>query len=106
MLMTLSSLSTVGEDQEVRLQSYNNTTNIFEFIDNHCIQLTSRLFNKIKSITWCIFFVPAVVLPPLPGEGGEIYDDVVDPNLEIRWELTIQLKEIGYGHWVFQYDIS
>ncbi|XP_028273016.1 FYN-binding protein 1 isoform X2 [Parambassis ranga] len=25
-----------------------------------------------------------VVLPPLPGEGGEIYDDVVDPNLEVR----------------------
>ncbi|XP_030292530.1 FYN-binding protein 1 isoform X2 [Sparus aurata] len=27
---------------------------------------------------------PGVVLPPLPGEGGEIYDDVVDPNLEVR----------------------
>ncbi|XP_029372216.1 FYN-binding protein 1 isoform X2 [Echeneis naucrates] len=27
---------------------------------------------------------PAVVLPPLPGEEGEIYDDVVDPNLEVR----------------------
>ncbi|XP_026153285.1 FYN-binding protein 1 isoform X2 [Mastacembelus armatus] len=26
---------------------------------------------------------PGIVLPPLPGEGGEIYDDVVDPNLEI-----------------------
>ncbi|KAM9306691.1 FYN-binding protein 1 isoform 2-T2 [Pholidichthys leucotaenia] len=26
---------------------------------------------------------PGVVLPPLPGEGGEIYDDVVDPNLEV-----------------------
>lgn len=31
----------------------------------------------------------AVVLPPLPGEEGEIYDDVVDPNLEVRWEVTI-----------------
>ncbi|XP_056874256.1 FYN-binding protein 1 isoform X5 [Takifugu flavidus] len=27
---------------------------------------------------------PRVVLPPLPGEDGEIYDDVVDPNLEVR----------------------
>nr|XP_046230908.1 FYN-binding protein 1 isoform X2 [Scatophagus argus] len=27
---------------------------------------------------------PGVVLPPLPGEGGEIYDDVLDPNLEVR----------------------
>ncbi|XP_047426570.1 FYN-binding protein 1 isoform X1 [Mugil cephalus] len=27
---------------------------------------------------------PGVVLPPLPGDGGEIYDDVVDPNLEVR----------------------
>nr|XP_004538267.2 FYN-binding protein 1 isoform X2 [Maylandia zebra] len=28
---------------------------------------------------------PGVVLPPLPGgEEGEIYDDVVDPNLEVR----------------------
>ncbi|XP_042365180.1 FYN-binding protein 1 isoform X2 [Plectropomus leopardus] len=26
---------------------------------------------------------PGVVLPPLPGDG-EIYDDVVDPNLEVR----------------------
>ncbi|AWP15156.1 putative FYN-binding protein [Scophthalmus maximus] len=27
---------------------------------------------------------PGVALPPLPGgEGGEIYDDVVDPNLEV-----------------------
>ncbi|XP_023194566.1 FYN-binding protein 1 isoform X1 [Xiphophorus maculatus] len=26
---------------------------------------------------------PAVVLPPPPGEDGEIYDDVVDPNLEV-----------------------
>lgn len=31
----------------------------------------------------------AVVLPPLPGEEGEIYDDVVDPNLEVRWEVMI-----------------
>ncbi|KAI3362389.1 hypothetical protein L3Q82_012691 [Scortum barcoo] len=27
---------------------------------------------------------PGVVLPPLPGDGGEIYDDVLDPNLEVR----------------------
>ncbi|XP_041667554.1 FYN-binding protein 1 isoform X2 [Cheilinus undulatus] len=27
---------------------------------------------------------PGVVLPPLPGEDGEIYDDVVDPNLDVR----------------------
>ncbi|XP_071322194.1 FYN-binding protein 1 isoform X2 [Trachinotus anak] len=27
---------------------------------------------------------PGVVLPPLPGEEGEIYDDVIDPNLEVR----------------------
>ncbi|XP_070706267.1 FYN-binding protein 1 isoform X2 [Pempheris klunzingeri] len=27
---------------------------------------------------------PGVVLPPLPDDEGEIYDDVVDPNLEIR----------------------
>uniref|UniRef100_UPI0037E7C536 FYN-binding protein 1 isoform X2 n=1 Tax=Semicossyphus pulcher TaxID=241346 RepID=UPI0037E7C536 len=27
---------------------------------------------------------PGVVLPPLPGEGGEIYDDVLDPHLEVR----------------------
>ncbi|XP_015238247.1 PREDICTED: FYN-binding protein isoform X1 [Cyprinodon variegatus] len=26
---------------------------------------------------------PAVVLPPPPGEDGEIYDDVVDPHLEV-----------------------
>ncbi|XP_068190434.1 FYN-binding protein 1 isoform X2 [Antennarius striatus] len=26
---------------------------------------------------------PGVVLPPPPGEGGEIYDDVLDPNLEV-----------------------
>ncbi|XP_038589553.1 FYN-binding protein 1 isoform X1 [Micropterus salmoides] len=26
---------------------------------------------------------PGVVLPPLPGDGGEIYDDVIDPNLEV-----------------------
>ncbi|XP_022617928.1 FYN-binding protein 1 isoform X1 [Seriola dumerili] len=26
---------------------------------------------------------PGVVLPPLPGDEGEIYDDVVDPNLEV-----------------------
>ncbi|XP_044031160.1 FYN-binding protein 1 isoform X2 [Siniperca chuatsi] len=27
---------------------------------------------------------PGVVLPPLPGDGGEIYDDIIDPNLEVR----------------------
>ncbi|XP_078018053.1 uncharacterized protein fyb1b isoform X2 [Epinephelus lanceolatus] len=27
---------------------------------------------------------PGVVLPPLPGEDGEIYDDILDPNLEVR----------------------
>ncbi|XP_059214187.1 FYN-binding protein 1 isoform X2 [Centropristis striata] len=27
---------------------------------------------------------PGVVLPPPPGDDGEIYDDVVDPNLEVR----------------------
>ncbi|XP_072227779.1 FYN-binding protein 1 isoform X2 [Leuresthes tenuis] len=27
---------------------------------------------------------PGVVLPPIPGEDGEIYDDVLDPNLEVR----------------------
>ncbi|KAM4634417.1 FYN-binding protein 1 isoform 2-T2 [Polymixia lowei] len=27
---------------------------------------------------------PGVVLPPLPDDGGEIYDDVVDPNLDVR----------------------
>ncbi|XP_034751641.1 FYN-binding protein 1 isoform X3 [Etheostoma cragini] len=27
---------------------------------------------------------PGVVLPPLPGDEGEIYDDVVDPNLDVR----------------------
>lgn len=32
---------------------------------------------------------PAVVLPPLPGEEGEIYDDVIDPNLEVKWEFTL-----------------
>lgn len=32
---------------------------------------------------------PAVVLPPPPGEDGEIYDDVVDPNLEVS-SLEIQ----------------
>ncbi|XP_070780924.1 FYN-binding protein 1 [Enoplosus armatus] len=26
---------------------------------------------------------PGVVLPPLPGDGGQIYDDVIDPNLEV-----------------------
>ncbi|XP_020485592.2 FYN-binding protein 1 isoform X1 [Labrus bergylta] len=26
---------------------------------------------------------PGVVLPPLPEDGGEIYDDVIDPNLEV-----------------------
>lgn len=30
-------------------------------------------------------FLSPVVLPPLPGQDGEIYDDVVDPNLEVRW---------------------
>lgn len=35
------------------------------------------------------WFCPAVVLPPLPGDEGEIYDDVVDPNLEVRWEFTL-----------------
>lgn len=33
------------------------------------------------------FCCPIVILPPLPGEGGEIYDDVLDPNLDVRWEL-------------------
>lgn len=27
---------------------------------------------------------PGVVLPPLPGDPGEIYDDIADPNLEAR----------------------
>lgn len=36
---------------------------------------------------FCICLV--VVLPPLPGDGGEIYDDVVDPNLEVRWEVNL-----------------
>lgn len=35
------------------------------------------------------WFRPAVVLPPLPGEEGEIYDDVVDPNLEVRWDFIL-----------------
>ncbi|XP_031133723.1 FYN-binding protein 1 isoform X2 [Sander lucioperca] len=26
---------------------------------------------------------PGVVLPPLPGDEGEIYDDVIDPNLDV-----------------------
>ncbi|XP_037607812.1 FYN-binding protein 1 isoform X1 [Sebastes umbrosus] len=26
---------------------------------------------------------PGVVLPPIPGDDGEIYDDIVDPNLEV-----------------------
>lgn len=36
--------------------------------------------------TFCKIYNPclAVVLPPLPGEEGEIYDDVVDPNLDVR----------------------
>lgn len=31
-----------------------------------------------------------VVLPPPPGEDGEIYDDVADPNLEVRWVFPRQ----------------
>lgn len=31
-----------------------------------------------------------VVLPPLPGEDGEIYDDVLDPSLEVRWVFQTQ----------------
>ncbi|XP_062291028.1 FYN-binding protein 1 isoform X2 [Scomber scombrus] len=27
---------------------------------------------------------PGVILPPLPGDGGEIYDDILDPNLDVR----------------------
>lgn len=34
-------------------------------------------------------FCAAVVLPPPPGEDGEIYDDIVDPNLEVRWEFSV-----------------
>lgn len=36
--------------------------------------------------------LPPVVLPPLPGEDGEIYDDVVDPNLEVRWVFPRQTQ--------------
>ncbi|XP_073333878.1 FYN-binding protein 1 isoform X2 [Pagrus major] len=36
-----------------------------------------------------------VVLPPLPGEGGEIYDDVVDPNLEVRVPPPSQFNADG-----------
>lgn len=41
------------------------------------------LFPKWRRIK--LLFLSPVVLPPLPGEDGEIYDDVVDPNLEVRW---------------------
>ncbi|XP_026194903.1 FYN-binding protein 1 isoform X2 [Anabas testudineus] len=37
---------------------------------------------------------PGVVLPPLP-EGGEIYDDVVDPNLDIRVPPPSQFSAEG-----------
>ncbi|XP_041825755.1 FYN-binding protein 1 isoform X2 [Melanotaenia boesemani] len=38
---------------------------------------------------------PGVVLPPLPGEDGEIYDDVVDPNLEVRVPPPTQFTADG-----------
>ncbi|XP_044000118.1 FYN-binding protein 1 isoform X2 [Gambusia affinis] len=38
---------------------------------------------------------PAVVLPPPPGEDGEIYDDVVDPNLEVRLPAPDQFAAAG-----------
>ncbi|KAK2819060.1 hypothetical protein Q5P01_024621 [Channa striata] len=37
-----------------------------------------------------------VVLPPPPGEGGEIYDDVVDPNLEISESRSSPMKPLGF----------
>ncbi|XP_029024784.1 FYN-binding protein 1 isoform X2 [Betta splendens] len=36
-----------------------------------------------------------VVLPPPPGEEGEIYDDVVDPNLDIRVPPPSQFSAEG-----------
>lgn len=43
---------------------------------------------------WLHLLCLVVVLPPLPGgEEGEIYDDVVDPNLEVRWELVLLFKK-------------
>lgn len=45
---------------------------------------------------WLHLLCLVVVLPPLPGgEEGEIYDDVVDPNLEVRWELVLLFKKTG-----------
>ncbi|KAM4527309.1 FYN-binding protein 1 isoform 2-T2 [Odontesthes bonariensis] len=38
---------------------------------------------------------PGVVLPPLPGEEGEIYDDVLDPNLEVRVPPPSQFNANG-----------
>ncbi|XP_067339948.1 FYN-binding protein 1 isoform X2 [Channa argus] len=38
---------------------------------------------------------PGVVLPPPPGEGGEIYDDVVDLNLDIRVPPPSQFSAEG-----------
>ncbi|KAM6902114.1 FYN-binding protein 1 [Xenentodon cancila] len=41
---------------------------------------------------------PGVVLPPLPGEEGEIYDDVVDPNLEVSLlpHRSLSVKPLGF----------
>ncbi|XP_042250538.1 FYN-binding protein 1 isoform X1 [Thunnus maccoyii] len=40
---------------------------------------------------------PGVILPPLPGEGGEIYDDVLDPNLDVSpLEHRSSMKPLGF----------
>lgn len=36
--------------------------------------------HRLEKCATCL----VVVLPPLPGEEGEIYDDVLDPNLGVR----------------------
>lgn len=54
------------------------------------INLSSCLIlSMIKWVAALYRLCPAVVLPPLPGEEGEIYDDVIDPNLEVKWEFSL-----------------
>ncbi|XP_037548598.1 FYN-binding protein 1 [Nematolebias whitei] len=68
---------------------YVKTTSVeidFNSLKNHSAHYDPEVYDDIDVVSSDTSGNkgPTVVLPPLPGEEGEIYDDVVDPNLEVR----------------------
>uniref|UniRef100_A0A8D0AP31 Helically-extended SH3 domain-containing protein n=1 Tax=Sander lucioperca TaxID=283035 RepID=A0A8D0AP31_SANLU len=77
----------LGRTQDGSSKFTHLFTCVYIFFTSSCLPLhhLSPVFFfllNMSLITSCICCCPVVVLPPLPGDEGEIYDDVIDPNLD------------------------